>query len=182
VEFATGLPSPGRADAGTVAVDDGPRSFADAVRLAMSESAARRARRVRVTDPDAPAWTVTYRVPHDSTQIASLRRRAQARADSRSADRDTAWRDMAASILAIHCERVECHGALAAGDDGQPLTWRDPGLWAVLGVASSVDAVLAAYGSDAVVDRISAALLAESGMGGTDTLIVEDDRPDPTTR
>jgi len=164
-------------DDGPAPADDGPRTFADAVRAALADTRQRQARRVRVTDPGAPAWTVTYRVPSETAQLAALGRRVD-----HSRDKGAAARDMAAKILAVHCEAVECHGVPAEDPDtGAAWTWRDPGLQRQLGVASAVDAVRAAYG-DVVLDRVASRLLEESGLGDSDGVLVEEEAGDPTTR
>lgn len=176
MEFPTGL-GPAADDDVSVAAD--PATFAETVRAAIAANRTRRARRVRLTDPDLPAWTFTYRVPDDQVAITRAQRRVDA---AKGNDKDPALRDMQAKVLALHNEGVEYRGHPVTADDGDPLTFRDPRFWALAGASNAVDAVLAVYGATVLVGTHFLRLMEESGLGDTGRVLVEDDGPDPTTR
>jgi hypothetical protein len=143
-------------------------SIAAAIR---ADLAARGRKVERITHPDAPKWTVTYRLPTDRAELAPFFAR-QERAEKRKQEYH-----FDAAVLATFCESIEFLGSPPVG--AGPCTFRDTELVELLGAASPTGAVRAMYASDGIVSSIAARLISAAGYGTTDELLV-DDAEDPS--
>jgi hypothetical protein len=130
------------------------------------EIATRQRRTVEITHPDVVAYTITYRVPTDRSEVAAIFKRAEMN------KKEASLAD--ASILALCCLEIKRHGTLVTDDDGNPVTFRDKMLQEWVGALSARDAVRALYGSDGYVTTVAARLLEEAGYGNDDEVLVED--------
>lgn len=132
--------------------------------------ASRTRRTVEITHPEVPAYTVTYRVPTDRSEVAPILKRAEMN------KKEAGLAD--ASILALCCLEIRRYGEIVADEEGNALTFRDKTLQEWVGAASSRDAARALYGSDGYVTTVANRLLEEAGYGKDDEVLVED----PTSR
>ena len=130
------------------------------------EIATRQQRTVEITHPELVAYTITYRVPTDRSEVAAIFKRAEMN------KKEASLAD--ASILALCCLEIKRHGTLVTDDDGNPVTFRDKMLQEWVGALSARDAVRALYGSDGYVTTVAARLLEEAGYGSDDEVLVED--------
>jgi hypothetical protein len=128
--------------------------------------ATRQRRTVEITHPEVGAYTITYRVPTDRSEVAPILKRAEMN------KKEAGLAD--ASILALCCLEIRRLGELVADEDGNPVTFRDKQLQEWVGAASSRDAVRALYGSDGYVTTVANRLLEEAGYGKDDEVLVED--------
>jgi hypothetical protein len=128
--------------------------------------AKRQRRTVEITHPEVGAYTITYRVPTDRSEVAPILKRAEMN------KKEAGLAD--ASILALCCMEIRRLGELVADDEGNPLTFRDKQLQEWVGATSSRDAVRALYGSDGYVTTVANRLLEEAGYGKDDEVLVED--------
>jgi hypothetical protein len=153
-------------DDDTAAVVD--HSIAAAIR---ADLAARNRQVERITHPDAPKWTVTYRLPTDRTELAPFFAR-QEKAEKRRQEYH-----FDAAVLATFAESILFLDAPPVG--AGPCTFRDSEVIELLGATSPTGAVRAMYASDGIVSSIAARLISAAGYGSTDELLV-DDAPDPS--
>ena len=128
--------------------------------------ATRQRRPVEITHPEVGAYTITYRVPTDRSEVAPILKRAEMN------KKEAGLAD--ASILALCCLEIRRLGELVADDEGNPLTFRDKQLQEWVGAPSSRDAVRTLYGSDGYVTTVANRLLEEAGYGKDDEVLVED--------
>lgn len=154
-----------------------PRSLGDRIR---ADIATRRHRTVTIVHPDVPRWKATYRLPADASELDPFQVRA-----TKAAKRKQPY-SFEAAILANFNESLTFEGELLEDEAGEPLTFRDHAVLALLDAAGSAStAVRALYGSDGIVGAVAEQLLDAAGYGTRDQVQVdeaEDDEPDPTRR
>jgi len=130
------------------------------------EIASRTQRTVEITHPEVLAYSITYRVPTDRSEVAGIFKRAEMN------KKEASLAD--ASILVLCCLEIKRNGVTVTDDDGNLLTFRDKVFQDWVGAASGRDAVRNLYGSDGYVTTVAARLLEEAGYGSDDEVIVED--------
>lgn len=131
-------------------------------------AAERSKRTIRLVNPEDAAQVFVARVPTDGMEIERLRAAAE-RADRGKA----AGVHFSRALVALCVEQIEDAGEVVELND-TPVTFRDPELWAELGVKSAKDAVVALIGSDGVISALADKLVEEAGYGDGDAI------PDPT--
>lgn len=124
--------------------------------------------------PARPGWEVVYSGNVDGPRFSAMRRACKDEIQP-SGVNEFEW---AASVLAMQCVRIVRNGKMVVDVDGTPLTFRSPGLHAMLKVPSSAPsaATITArkfLGGDGIVQSTFNALLTAAGWQ-------EDIAPNPT--
>lgn len=123
------------------------------------------AKPVWLVHPTKSEFRVAFRRPTDYSEVAKLRRKAQAQKDEGNFE---------AALVAACCEQIKKYDLVAIDDDGNFLTFRDKEIQDDLGALSAKEAVRAFYGSDGYVNQVALQLLAEAGWGSDDVVPEED--------
>jgi rhodanese-related sulfurtransferase len=160
-------------DNGYTPGDDVPvvaRSLNERIRADLAQ---RRRRVVKITHPDLVQWEVAYRLPTDRGDLEPYFQRAE-----RAAKRKQPY-SFDAAVLAALCEGLWFMGEPVEGEDGNPVTFRDPAFLDLVEAGTPSDAVRSVYGSDGVVSQVAKQLLREAGFDD-DAEVQAEDIGDPT--
>lgn len=126
---------------------------------ALRRARAERDRRVDVS-VESVGLVLHCRIPADSAEIERLKANAERIEKGRVANTH-----LNRSVVALCVESIDIDGEPLTDASGEPLNFRDPQLWRMLGadVESSKDAVVALLASDGHIARVANRLLSEAG-------------------